>query len=228
MSKKDIIAKTYNNYTQTGVKPTYYYLMTIMSCKKNKHLWNSLLKANSGSIIFCADENLSTDYIFQDRTLYLQCGDGYEHLPEKIICMIDAVLDIFNNITHIIKIDDHDTKPCEDILATLNGIKHVVDYGGQKINHSCDGNRKWHLGRCSKDSNWNSTEYTGVYTPWIDGGCGYILSLKAMKCINRKYGLKEINVIRNTHIYEDVMVALILLEYDIHPVKIESIIEGDK
>lgn len=212
-------------------------LPVILSCLKNKHLWQNLLTKHQYSIIFCGAK-INREYILHGRILYLNCDDNYEGLPEKIICMINAILQIkrFSHITHIIKIDDHDTN-MSNLKQNLNSMRPIInanDYLGQSINYQqlkygeFKGVVDWHFNKCSKKSHWYNKLYTGIYTPWADGGCGYILSVNAMRLINSKYGPKDKEIVSKNHIFEDLMIALILYEHNIHPVKIDNVIVGDK
>ena len=54
----------------------------------------------------------------------------------------------------------------------------------------------------------------------------YLSEKKAMNIITSYYEKED--DIYNYHIYEDLMIALILNEYKIYPKKIPKIIEGDK
>jgi hypothetical protein len=186
-------------------------LLVIMSCLKNDFLWKSILEKHKDCIIFCG-KKLDTPYLFKDRILTLNCRDTYEGLPEKVICMIDAVLSIpeFSNVTHIFKIDDHDTGVSSDVVRRIDTNIFRQHYIGQVV---CRGgfNRKHHIGKCSKDSKWNTRPYLGRYSTFAYGGTGYILSRKAMTVINNKYKPKDIETVYNYHIYEDVMIGLILL-----------------
>ena len=202
-------------------------LPVVMSCVKNKSLWRNILSSHKSCIIFCA-KKLETDFLLEDRILYLNCRDTYECLPEKIICMINAILkiNIFSDVTHIIKIDDHDTHFSNEMDDKIyKCILDTYDYAGQKIQKG-SGNRNYHFGKCSNNSFWNTTSYNGEYTDWADGGSGYILSRRAMLIINNKYSIDDINTIYKTHIFEDVMIALILKHANIFPVKIDKIIES--
>lgn len=53
--------------------------------------------------------------------------------------MIGAILKIkeFNEITHIYKLDDHDTKFNENLINDLVNLlsKKNINYGGQRINN---------------------------------------------------------------------------------------------
>ena len=198
-------------------------LLVIMSCVKNEFLWKKILEKNKDCIIFCG-KKIDKPYILKDRILYLNCRDTYECLPEKVVCMIDAILKIpeFSDVTHIFKIDDHDTEipPNLSVLVDQNILK-TNDYLGQKVqNHP--GNNKYHIGKCSKDSKWNTTPYSGNYVAWALGGYGYILSRKAMAIINNKYKPKDSAAIYVSHIGEDVMIALTLHDSKIYPVQIKE------
>lgn len=202
-------------------------LIVILSCQKNSHLWDNLKKKDPNSIIFCGDPNLSTNYLLRDRILYLKCEDTYDHLPTKVYMMISAILKIeaFSTVTHIFKIDDHDTKFNKDLINKIKNIKSKSkNYCGQKIN-MINGYRKWHYNKCPITSRWYNRQYLGEYHPWCDGGCGYLLSRHSMNLICSE--LEKINIYKN-HIYEDVMIANTLYKYNILPIKIDNIILGDK
>ena len=171
-------------------------LIVVLSCKKNEHLWSKIIEKNINNlIIFCGDNELKSNYLYKNKILYLKCEDTYDHLPTKIYMMIEAILDIdeFSSITHIFKLDDHDTN---FDINTIDKIKNVItnnmDYSGQKVNGPYRKNKirkikfirgddKWHYNKCPKSSIWYNKPYLGDYVPWCDGGCGYILSKKSMK-----------------------------------------------
>ena len=200
-------------------------LVCFMSCMKNKELWENLLSHNLNSLIFVGDPNISEQFIYKDRILTLKCEDTYEYLPVKVYMMINAILNIpdFDDITHIYKIDDHDTKIPDNLNEMLKTIK-LYDYCGQNINYR--GPRNWHIGKCSHNNPWNEKIYKGKYKPWCDGGCGYLLSKKAMNYINECNLNRE--KIHDIYIYEDLMISLLLIDKKIYPNEIEDIINGDK
>jgi len=202
-------------------------LVCFLSCKKNQHLWERLSSFSFNKIIFCGDPNIDEPYILNNNILTLKCGDTYDYLPVKIFLMIRAVLEIpeFKNITHILKIDDWDTKIDDNIDKKIQFID-LADYSGQNIHRAYGGPRCWHFNKCPKKSIWHSKKYEGKYVPWLDGGCGYILTKNAMSVINQEF--TSDNEVYNNHIYEDVMVALILRNNGIYPKVIEKIIIGDK
>jgi hypothetical protein len=140
--------------------------------------------------------------------------------------MLKAILEIaiFSDITHIFKVDDWDTRIESDIHEKVKDII-ISDYCGQRLNTGV-GPRAYHCNKCPLDSKWRNKKYEGLYVPWLDGGCGYILSRNAMKIIcNTEMSESEIY---DNFIYEDLMIALILNKNDIHPKRIKQIIKGDK
>lgn len=201
-------------------------LPVIVSCKKNSDTWKSIIHLNKNAIIFYGDPNMEENYYFDENTriLKLKCNDFYEGLPEKMIALINAVLEItcFKDITHIIKIDDYDVI---NKIVNMDQLKTTVNpknqYMGKRVIRETRQNedRKWHFGKCSKGSHWQTKEYKGKYTTWADGGKGYILSIAAMKIINSVYNFTNINDIKKYHIYEDLMIALILNKFNIKPVQ---------
>lgn len=207
-------------------------IIVIMSCQKNSNLWINLNKYSKKSIIFCGDPNLNSNYIYKDRILYLKCEDTYDHLPTKVFMMINAILDIneFSNVTHIFKVDDHDTHFDNNIMEKIKKeIKIDSDYCGQKLNiftaKDFRGNTTWHYKKCPISSIWHNKPFLGKYVPWCDGGCGYLLSRKSMKIIVDN--LSKENIYKK-YIYEDLMIATVLFENNIHPKKIKDVIIGDK
>lgn len=58
----------------------------------------------------------------------------------------------------------------------------------------------------------------------LDGGCGYILSRNAMEAFVQE----ESSNIHNNHIFEDVMVAIVMKRNEIEPYIICPVITGDK
>ena len=208
------------------------FLFVIMTCLKNKHLWPKLLENTKDCILFCG-KKMDCEYILDDRILYLNCDDSYEGLPEKVICMIDAIvhIPIFKNVTHIYKLDDHDTIIPETIYNDLCSLQHEIEshhYLGQKIwkvgENDKDLYAVYHFGKCSPSSKWYRQKYTGPYTPWLGGGTGYILSRFALECINSVYTFSNKDTVSDLHIYEDVMIALLLAKHGILPYLIKPVL----
>tara|TARA_Y100000741_G_scaffold340006_1_gene301255 strand:- start:2 stop:679 length:678 start_codon:yes stop_codon:yes gene_type:complete len=219
-------------------------LIVIISCEKHKHIWGKIFKKGLDNIIIiCGKESITKnnegkEYILDGKILYLNCNDNYEGLPEKIIYAINSILEIekFKNYTHVMKIDDHDNNfdyTLNDKIAShidINSInssqEFLYDYLGQRMHTYIMPN--WHINKCSPSSHWNKKSYDGPITPYLDGGSSYILSRKAMEIIRNKYNFIDINSIRDKHIWEDLMIALILKENNIYPRVIPNLVIGDK
>lgn len=218
-------------------------LIVITSCKKHKHLWDKILKRGLDNIIIICGKELGNDkkgseYLLDGKILYLNCNDKYEGLPEKMVYAINSILEIekFKNYTHIMKIDDHDNVfdcTLNDKIANHTEINSITssqeflyDYIGQRVHTYIVPN--WHINKCSPSSHWNKKCYNGPITPYLDGGSSYILSRKAMEIIRNKYNFIDINHIREKHIWEDLMIALILKENNIYPRVIPNLVIGDK
>ena len=180
-------------------------LFCFLSCKKNNKIWENLLNLKINSIIFYGDSNIDEPFIYKNRILTLKCDDTYDYLPVKIYLMIKAILQIkeFKSIKYIFKIDDWDTKVSNNINDKLKNVK-LSDYCGQNI-HKKGGNRMWHFNKCPVDSYWHN---------------------KSMEIIKNEN--LEINDIYKNHIYEDVMIALLLKKNNILPKLIKRVIKGDK
>lgn len=185
--------------------PILYFFITH---KKNlKITYQNKIKYLKYAIIICGGN--TTYYNNKNRILYIECNDYYEGLPEKIIKTLKFLSEspYFSKYTHFVKLDeDMEIKS----LFYYDKIKNI-DYGGNV--QFVEGNRKWHLGKCSINSNYNKKEYEGPYVPWCKGGYGYIISRRAINLIkdNKDY---------NNHIYEDLYLALILREKGIYPIEL--------
>lgn len=221
-------------YSSEEDKPKINILVVVLSCVKNKHLWDDIKKrTNNKLIIITGSDKNENFYDEKYKILYLKCNDLYDGLPEKIICMIDQVLknEEFKDITHIIKIDDHDTFFTNKNIHNLYKCKKLLlfDYLGQKINTCNKENKgKYHFGKVPENSYWYNREASVPNIQYLDGGCIYILSRRAMEIINKKYNPSNIDTIRVNEIYEDVMVAKILNEHGIQPYQMNLGMIGDK
>jgi hypothetical protein len=185
-------------------------LTAIMSCRKNQHLWSSLLtRAGPNAIIFCGGAP-TTKRI--GNILLLDCADTYEALPEKMIAMMRFITSDPScaHVTHVLKADDHDAPP--PTRFDPSGF----DYVGQALQH-VPGTREWHFGKVTKGSWWDERPYDGAFVPWAKGGYTYILSRRAMiACVDAADAM-GLETLRRTEIYEDVMVGKMLHPHGIFP-----------
>ena len=240
LNKNMTFEQTVQHYLNHGCNENRSYkketniLVTVMSCKKHSHLWEEIKKRTKNLIIFTSSYNNSPTYYDKDlRILYLRCNDSYEGLPEKMILMIEQILTLpeFKNITHILKIDDHDTYFTDENIKNLYNLKelHLYNYIGQKKEYRAPNTwSDYHFGKVTQTSHWNNKKGDVSDVTWLDGGCSYILSRKAMKYINKFYNSSNIKSVRRNEIYEDVMIGRLLEMCKCHPHLVNFNIKGDK
>ena len=166
------------------------------------------LNTNDYIIVKGIEEN--SYYDRDNKLLTINCNDKYEGLPEKVFKTYKYIINCkeFDNYNYFIKLDDD---MVVNKLIRENDIK-IYNYCG-KVNVNYNGNRNWHIGKCSPTSIFNTTPYKGNYLPWCLGGYGYIISRNAIHLIQYNNNYKE-------HIYEDLYIALLLNEYNIKPIHI--------
>jgi hypothetical protein len=152
-----------------------------------------------------ADTTVSKNYDKEKHLLTLHCNDYYEGLPEKVVKTFKYIHDnpiLFEKYNYICKLDD------DMIIKTLLNENELFDYCGN-VRHQ-NGFRNWHIGKCSKGSSFNTSEYSGEFVPWCLGGFGYVVSKKAIEVIK-----KDTNYFNE--IYEDVYIGKILYQNNIIP-----------
>jgi len=179
-------------------------------------LWPKLLERGiPNSIILCGDSEVS---YLDGKMLYLKCSDAYEGLSEKMMCAFDFILKctLFNNYTHILKADDHDTEFTKAQIVDIE-IKHKDvldkhDYVGQCLVPKHIYNPQHHFGRVPKESIWYNKECEQEYRPFIAGGQTYILSRKALECL-----VVQKEEYHKYFVYEDAMMGALLYNCNIYP-----------
>jgi hypothetical protein len=174
-----------------------------------KNMMNSL---NNYNYILVQGGDISNNYDINTKILSINCNDKYEGLPEKVLKTYKYIVesDIFNQYTHFIKLDDD---MIIKKIINYNDIENI-NYGGN-VCVTNEGDRKWHMGKCSKNSIWNKTPYKGIYTHWCKGGHGYIISRNAINNIKHDKNYFD-------NIYEDLYIALKLKKYNIYPININN------
>jgi hypothetical protein len=192
-------------------------LTVVLSCKKHEHLWQKILQRNIPNLVILCGGFEETK--LDRQILQLNCIDTYDGLPEKIMFAIDFLLNSEFNFTHILKADDHDTdfnsETIYNIQENFKDILKTNHYIGQRIISPSEMGRTHHFGKVPEGSVWYNKPYEGPAIEYCGGGETYILSKHAMNLIVSK---KDIVV---NHILEDEMIGSILLNYDIHPYKLE-------
>ena len=208
--KNITILKTYN-HMENILYIFFTHQNNINNVSKRINIMMSSL--NNNNYIIVQGGNISNNYDKNSKILSINCNDKYEGLPEKIIKTYKYIIDsnLFSQYVHFIKLDD------DMIIRKLldNKIIDGIDYCG-KLMFSYTGDRKWHIGKCSKNSYWNTNEYKGNYTPWCLGGYGYCLS---------RYAINSISVINdesynNFASFEDLFIATLLKKKQIDPCNI--------
>ena len=195
-------------------KILYIYITHELNFKNvNIRIKNMMNNLNTNNYIIVKGIKEKSYYDIYNKILNINCNDKYEGLPEKVFKTYQYIINCkeFDNYSYFIKLDD-------DMIVTKliceNDIKiyNNNNYCG-KVNVSYDCNRKWHIGKCSSNSIFNTTDYGGKVVPWCLGGHGYIISRYAINLIQHNNNYRE-------HIYEDLYIALLLSEYNIHPINI--------
>jgi hypothetical protein len=191
-------------------------LVVVVSCHKHAKLWEGILSRNQeNTLIVCGGFSEST---LNGNMLQLQCSDDYEGLSEKMMCTYEFILNNpkFNEFTHILKADDHDTyftsEQIKDIQIKYKDILEKQDYIGQNFVPKNILGRHHHFGRISKESIWHNKEYSEEYKPYLGGGETYILSRKALECL-----VPQKKEYPKYFVYEDAMTGALLYNCNIHP-----------
>jgi hypothetical protein len=197
-----------------------------VSCKSELKQWGKFGTDKIKQILICGDPHLDKKWKFvDDRILYLRCRDGWEHLPEKMFCAYNAIVQMpeFADHTHFLKLD-RDSDITGKFSAHRSRLIKQKDYVGQSLHtpHRTRGGI-YHLGRVSKDSPWHNKRYRkfrnvkSYQCKFALGGASYILSRNAIEKIREFYTADNYLQIEKDHIYEDLMIGMLLKISGIHP-----------
>ena len=145
----------------------------------------------------------------EKHILKLNCNDTYGGLPEKVMKTFNFIMkdETFEDYEYFCKLDED--------MYILKEFDEYYDYFGGLI-RKAHINRRYHMGRCGNVL--DKMEYLGDFSPWCDGGYGYVVSKNALKKITPDFRYIE-------HIYEDVYIALILNHVDIKPNQINNMMD---
>lgn len=178
--------------------------------KVNIRINNMMKSLNTDDYIIVKGVDINSYYDKDNKILNIECNDKYEGLPEKVFKTYKYIINNieFKKYDLFFKLDDD---MVINKLISYNDIKNY-NYCG-KVNFSYNCNNRWHIGKCSPNSMFNTTEYKGPCTPWCLGGYGYVISRYAITLIQSNNDYKE-------NIYEDIYIALLLSKHNIHPIDI--------
>lgn len=200
-------------------------LVVVMTCQRNKHLWDTILSRIGPDCILFAGGYEKTELV--GSVLQLECNDKYDGLPEKVILMLQYLYEspMFTQYTHILKIDDHDVYCDRETISRIinNPVIEKEDYCGNSIYSSKYISNIYHYGKVPKTSIWHNRPFKEPYPfsfTYAAGGAGYILSQKAIRILLKRYNRDNIDYIRNTDIYEDHMIGRLLIFAGIKPLRV--------
>jgi len=191
-------------------------LFIIYSCKKNDEkshlLYNLILERleNCKCYVLYGDPNLESPYRIDDKYIVIRCGDNYENLSEKSICLFKTIRDAFPNIKGIFKCDD-------DIIPNIKKLNELIKFINQN-NIDYLGNKSIMEEAYMSDSHYNKCSSPAYNTEKICHKCEYAtgplyyLNAKSMDNI-----LINSPIDYNTFFYEDAMVGYFLNQKNIFP-----------
>ena len=202
-----------------------------VSCQKEREIWPRFRQHRYPQVIICGDPELGTNYKLDDDVLYVRCEDTWDRLPEKMIAAFDAVLSIpeFNGYDRFLKLDsDNGVRNSCKINEYPDIQEH--DYVGQRVYDMKTryNPRDSHFRRVSESSYWHNRKYRGPMYPYADGGTSYVLSRYALEVITSQYNFSNLSQVHKEHIYEDMMMGVLLKRHNIVPHQCYYYIAGDK
>lgn len=152
---------------------------------------------------------MATSYELQGQYLVLKCGDQYEDLCKKTICMIKAVHDVFPNVQGLFKCDDDiipNIKKINDLITIVN--THDINYLGYVWDLPNDYNSTWHYNKCSSAS-YNIPKICKK-SKYAAGPLYYLNTTSIQAIVN-----SDVNY--DDYFFEDSMVGHILNKHNIFP-----------
>jgi len=201
------------------------FIFAIYSCKKNLDIKTKLLhtllknKLNHCKIyIIYGDETLSTDYeIIDNNYLVLKCGDLYENLSQKTLCLFSTIAKIHPEVKGVFKCDD-------DILPNIKKINELIDfvlhsdyipYLGFRLEHHCD---FYYDESIHKMTHEKYKKPLLAHRCIFTGGPFYYLSMDSVCKLNNMPIVHEIMQDPIDYMFEDDMIGYLLNQHDIFPV----------
>ena len=179
-------------------------VLIIYSCSKNDKksqllykLLSSITDSNIKIYILNGNTDLIEDYKIIDEKIYLKCKDNYDGLYLKTKKLFKEIINIFPNLSGVIKMDD-------DIYPNIDSIKNMINlFMNSNINYCgkvsiCQGiySSSHHISKC--EENQNKRPLVLPPCTYVYGPCYYV-SKKAINYFNKN--CKEFFA-------EDIMVGL--------------------
>lgn len=204
----------------------------IISHMGNKKVHDEF-KHRKDTWIVVGDENQKQPYRIEDGMLILRVNDKYFGLPEKVIMMQEAFLNMpeLKKYTHLYKIDD-DCDIYDPIPQSFLNFVRNQDYAGSNVknllrqtdNHRLQAsaeNQRYHFKYSYQDpaNYWATHPYEGNYVNYTSGG-NYILSRQFIQKINGIWNSKNIDLLRTTEVFEDLMIGKVAFLLGVPPVLI--------
>ena len=193
-------------------------VIIIYSCKKynrKSKLLYTLLKHSLIDIkihILNGDENLDREYLLKDEIIYVKCKDNYDSLYLKTKKIFKEIINIFPNLSGVIKMDDDIYPNIDSIKNMINFIKNSnINYCGKvSVITTVDGHQMplsyHHISKC--EENQNKKPLILPTCTCISGPCYYV-SKKAINYFNKNY---------KDFFAEDIMVGLTFENSIIKPI----------
>lgn len=180
----------------------------IISCKKNEALYKRFIDVKHQYIIL-GSPHMNEKYRLEGNILYVKASDTYCGLPEKIIMALEAFISLnhFKAYSYLFKFDD-DVQIYKQINDELYNFIKNNPYCGYHLINKFEGSRDWHLKyQHSNSEYWKDKKYDGFYVPWHNGDHGYALSKTLINKINKIWHSSNLELLRITEIFEDLMIA---------------------
>lgn len=199
-------------------------LQDIYNVVKDSEVFEDILLLADG------DEDDDTIIYHKDkRIIRVPVSDEYDKRVEQIVHAYHFIHDSeeHKDYTHIVQLQDKDSriqhlKDFRDLLMKQPEFEDEKEYYlGERILTKI--NPTFHLKVVKPESPWHGKPYIGETTIYADGGISFlVLRRKALDHIYAYTHPLNKEFISRTYIYGDLMVAIILRKYDIHPKRIKN------
>jgi len=179
-------------------------VLIIYSCSNNDKksqllykLLTSITDANIKIYILNGNTDLIEDYKIIDEKIYLKCKDNYDGLYLKTKKLFKEIINIFPNLSGVIKMDDDIYPNIDSIKNMINFIKNSnINYCGKASICNSIYSSSYHISKC--EENQNKRPLVLPSCTYVTGPCYYV-SKKAINYFNKN--CKEFFA-------EDIMVGL--------------------